>query len=162
MTPDLDTLQTEILEYLEQGGFVVFHGAARVDEPGRATYWDQARFPDFRLFVETAKRAGVTLIVLHHAEFTGEDISEALEQLEECDLAIEERRALEHRLHELRVYESFTCTLELSFDHEGRTYIFELRAEWYEDFLDAIDEIESSIPDEGESDEPMGGYYSRN
>ena len=162
MTPDLDTLQTEILEYLEKSGFVVFHGASRLDEPGHAVFWDQARFPDFRLFLDTARRAGVKLIVFHHTEFTPDDTGEALEQLEECDLAIEERHALEHRFQDMRVYEGFTCTLELSFDHDGRTYIFELRAEWYEEYLDAIDEIESSIPDEGESDEPMGGYFSRN
>jgi len=36
----------------------------------------------------------------------------------------------------LRAYEGFTCALELSFDLQARVYLFNLRAEWYEEYLD--------------------------
>ncbi len=162
MKPDLDTLKTEILDYLEKAGFVVFHGYSRVGDATPAIYWDTVRFPDFKPFLDSAKQAGVNLIVFHHREFTAEDIDEALEELEECGLPSEEQRSLHQRLRDMRAFEGFTCALELSFDYQGRAYIYDLRAEWYEDFLDVVDEIESSISDEEEGDESMGGYFSRN
>jgi hypothetical protein len=162
MNSDFDTLKTEILDYLEKGGFVVFHGLSRLGDPAPSIHWDAARFPDFKLFLDSAKQAGAGLIVFHHRQFAAEDIDEGLEELEESGLPVEEQRSIEHRLHEMRAFEGFTCALELSFDLQGRTYIFNLRAEWYEDFLDAVDEIESSLADEGEDGEAMGGYFSRN
>ena len=64
----------------------------------------------------------------------------------------------------MRDYSGFTCALELSFDYQGRVYLFSLRAEWYEDYLDLLEEIDAAIPgEEGEEDQgSMGGYFSQN
>ena len=76
----------------------------------------------------------------------------------------EERRGFERRLREIGGYQGFTSALEVSYDYEGRTYIYELQAEWYSDFLHILDEIDSYAPDEeeGEQEGPVGGYFSRN
>lgn len=164
MKLDLDALKSEVEEHLAAGDFVVFHGYARMSSNSPLVHWDCDRYPDFRMFLQVASRAGARLIIFHHREFTEDYIEDALERLEEADLSREERRKLEHRLSELRGYVGFTCALELSFDHEGRVYLFSLRTEWYEDLLDVLEEIDASVPDEnGEEDEgPMGGYFSRN
>ena len=69
------------------------------------------------------------------------------------------------RLRELRAYDGFTCAIELSFDENGRVFMFELRTDWYEEFSDLLDEIDSAIPhaEDDEPDEgPIGGYFSKN
>jgi len=49
--------------------------------------WDVERQPDYRQFLETAKNAGVKLIVYHWREFSRAHVDEAAERLEECDSA---------------------------------------------------------------------------
>lgn len=165
MTLNLDTLKDEILAYLQAQGFVVFHGLARSGEGHPAVYWDTHAYPDYRMFLEAARQAGARLIVFGARTFSSDMVEEALARLEDCDLAREERRAFERRLRELRAYEGFTCELELSFDQQGRSYLFNLEADWYADYLDLLDEIEAALPEEEEEEEDedsMGGYFSRN
>ena len=106
------------------------------------------------------------LIVFHHRAFTLDQIDEALERLEQTTMTREEKRSLEARLRELQAYEGFTCVVELTFDHEGRIYIFELRTEWYENLGDIMGEIEAATDYEDDEDDedagPMSGYYSKN
>ena len=67
-------------------------------------------------------------------------------------------------LREMLSYQGFTCALEASYDYEGRTYIYDLQAEWYGEFLRILDEVDdlSSEDGEGEEDDSMGDYFSRN
>jgi hypothetical protein len=163
MSLNLDSLRSEILEYLESQSFVVFHGYSRLADTDSFVAWDTDRFPDFHSFVNAAKNAGIRLVVYHFREFTRTHVDEAGERLEDCEVTVEEKRTMERRLRELRGYEGFTCAIELSFDFENRVYLFNLRADWYEDYLDLLEDIDASIPDEdGEEDDSMGGYYSRN
>lgn len=164
MKQNLDTLKVEILEHLESQGFAVFHGLPRLTENLPAVYWDVNRFPDFRMFLATAHHAGVRLITFHHREFSSDAVEDALDSLEESDLAPEDRAGLERRLQDLHAYNGFTCVIELSFDHQGRAYVYDLHTDWYFHFLDTVDEIESSIPEEEEErdEDAMGGYFSRN
>ncbi len=163
MNLDLDSLRTEILEYLENAGFVIFHGYSRLAETDSFVAWDTDRVPEYRAFLEAAKKAGVRMIVYHSREFTQTHLDEASERLEDADISAEEQRQFERRLRELRGYEGFTCALELSFDFEGRVYMFNLRAEWYEDYLDMLEELDSAAADSEEDEGPMGGgYYSSN
>lgn len=163
MSQNLDELKTEILERLEADGFVVFHGYSRLGEADSFVAWDIDRQPDYRPFLDAARRAGVKLIVYHYREFRQAHLQDATERLEDADLAADERRAMERRLREMRSYEGFTCAIELSFEFEGRVYLFNLRAEWYEEYLDLLEDIDASIPDGDEDeDDSMGGYYSRN
>ncbi|HOK45661.1 MAG TPA: hypothetical protein PLA43_19625 [Bryobacteraceae bacterium] len=162
MSLNLDELKTEVLRHLEKEGFVVFHGYSRLADTDSFVAWDTERHPSYQKFLEAAKKAGVALIVYHHREFTQAHVDEAAERLEGCDFSVEEQRAMERKLRELREYEGFTCALELSFDLNGRVYLFNLRAEWYEDYLDLLEEMDAAMTDEEDDDEPMGGYYSRN
>jgi hypothetical protein len=163
MSLNLDELRIEVVKHLESQEFVVFHGYSRLADTDSFVAWDVDRKPDYREFLETAKNAGVKLIVYHWREFSKAHVDEAAERLEGCDISVEERRSLDKRLRELRAYEGFTCALELSFEFEARVYLFNLRADWYEEYLDLLEEIDSSMPDdEDEDDDSIGGYYSRN
>jgi hypothetical protein len=160
---NLDTLKTEIEGFLEAEGFAVFHGYSRVLETVPMVYWDCEHHPDYKEFVKAAKAAGAKVMVFHQRDFSIDQIDEALDQLETFDMPRDEHRTYERRLNELRTYEGFTCALELSFDHEGRVFLFDLRTEWYEDLSDILGELHMLEPDsEDEDDETMGGYFSKN
>lgn len=163
MNVDLDGLKNEILAHLGNEGFVVFHGYSRLADTDSFVVWDTDRHPDFRLFLSAAKKAGAHLIVFHERQFSSDLVEDVRDRLEACELTAEERRNLERRLSELRAYEGFTCALELSFDYQGRVYLYDVRSEWYEDYLELLEEVDITTPDEeAEEDESMGGYYSRN
>jgi len=164
MNANLDTLKNEVEKYLAEKGFNVFHGLSRIMDSLPIVYWDCERSADFRAFLDVAQRSGATLIVFHHEEFTPDNIDEALDQLEAAGMPAEDQRTMERRLKELRAYEGFTCTVELSFDHEGRIYVFDLRTDWYNELTDIVDEIEmyGSDVDEEDDNGPIGGYFSRN
>lgn len=161
MRPNLDSLTEEISHFLEAEHFVIFRSLSRADENPAMVYWDTDRHPDFKLFLECALKVGVRLVHFHTREFTPAHREEALDQLEDVDLAPNEKRLIERRIQELAIYEGLTCAIELSFDFEGRIYIFEMQTEWYEEWHDILDEIDGSLPD----DDPSaygGGYYSNN
>lgn len=163
MNTNLDALRGEVLAHLEAEGFVVFHGYSRLADTDSFVAWDTDRVPDYRKFAGVAKRAGVKMVVYHYRDFTQAHLEEATERLETAELGPEDQRGLERRLRDLKAYEGFTCALELSFDFEGRVYLFNLRSEWYEDYLDLLEEIDAAMPDDDEDeDDNIGGYYSRN
>ncbi|MGI8960498.1 MAG: hypothetical protein ACR2IV_12185 [Bryobacteraceae bacterium] len=163
MATDLETLRIEIQAFLEDVGVAVFHGYRRIVESPAQVYWDTERHEDFREFVEAGRKAGAKLIVFAHEAFSLDEIDEALDQLEDSRLALEEKHTFEKRLHELQAYEGFTCSLELSFDLEGRVYVFELRTAWYQTLRDILAELElSTEQEEDEEQGPMPGYFSRN
>jgi hypothetical protein len=162
MKPNLDTLKTEIEQYLEESGLAVFYGFSRALESMAAVYWDCDQYPDYRLFVKAAQTAGVKVIVFHQREFSAEQVDDALEQLAGCDMPREEYHEMERRLNDLRIYDSFVCAIELSFDHQGRVFLFDLRTEWYEDLSDLLDEIQIMNAESDDEDTPMSGYFSKN
>lgn len=164
MRPNLDTLRHEIEQHLESRGLAVFRSYPRTDPEGSANgaiYWDSENHPDYREFVEAACAAGARFLTLHARELTADIVETALAQLPDTDLERDERRALDTRLNELRAYEGFTCQIELSFDHAQRTYIFEVRTEWFDELNDLVEQIEYSYQDEGDEN-PLSGYYSNN
>ena len=166
MKQDLETLKLEIEDDLARRTFVVFHGRPRsFDSDAPLVEWDTEHHPDFRAFLDTAAKLGVRILVLSYRRFTEAMITDTLDSLEELELPYDERRQYEGRLKELRIYAGFTCAIELSFDFEGRIYLFDLRTEWYDEAMDLIDEINSTLDfaaDEEEDGGSYGGYYSRN
>ena len=164
MKLDLDALKDEILAQLAADGFVVFHGWCRGSESHPAAFWDTSRTPDYRPFLVTARQAGARLVVFHHLEFVPAMVEDALDRLEECEAPVEERRGFERKLREMLAYQGFTCAIELSYDAEGRSYVYMIQAEWYSEFLHILDEIDSYLPeDDGpEEEDEMGDYFSRN
>jgi hypothetical protein len=160
MKPNLDALKTEIEQYLEETGLAVFYGYSRALESTPAVYWDCDQYPDYRRFVQAARTAGAKIIVFHQRTFLSEQVDDALEQLSASNLPREEHREFEQRLTEMRRYDGFVSAIELSFDHEGRVFLFDLRTEWYDELTEILDEIQALAPDE--DDGTMGGYFSKN
>lgn len=163
MDLNLDTLKREILEYLDSSGFAVFRSHPGGLEGLPLVTWDTERYPDYQMFLETARKIGCKMIVFASRDFEESEMEEALEELEECDIPADERLDFERRLRGTRGYEGITCSLELAFDHHARMYVYELRPDWYEEFLGICDEISSHLPEElDEDDASLGGFYSNN
>ena len=164
---NLDALKLEIETALAEEGLAIFYGHTRALEPSEVVYWDVEHYPDYKLFLKAAKAAGSQLLVLHHHSLTSDQVDDVLDELEACDMPREEYRSIEHKLQDLRVYEGFTCSIELSFDHGGRMYMMGFRSEWYRELLEIQGDLEilgGAGPDlDDEEDESgMGGYFSRN
>jgi hypothetical protein len=160
---NLDTLKREILEYLDSSGFAVFRSHPGGLEGLPLVTWDTERYPDYQMFLETARKIGCKMIVFASRDFEESEMEEALEELEECDIPADERLDFERRLRGTRGYDGITCSLELAFDHHARMYVYELRPDWYEEFLGICDEISSHLPEElDEDDASLGGFYSNN
>ena len=161
MKPNLDTLKTEIEQYLEESGLAVFYGYSRALDSAPTVYWDCDQYPDYKRFVQAARTAGSRVMVFHQRTFMSEQVDDALEQLAACNLAREEYREFERRLTGMRGYDGFVCAIELSFDHQGRVFLFDLRTEWYDELTEILDEIQVLTSDT-EDDPTMGGYFSKN
>ena len=163
MDLNLDTVKREILEYLESSQFAVFRSHPGSLDGLPMVTWDIERYPDYQMFLETARKIGCKMILFASRDFDEAEIEEALEQLDECELGTEERLDIERRLRGMRGYEGVTCSLELGFDHHARMYVYELRPDWYEEFLAVCEEITCHLPvEEDEDDGTIGGIYSNN
>lgn len=166
MKPDLETLKTEIEEYLNTQEFAVFHGYPRLTEPASMVHWDADQYPDYKSFLELSRQLDVRLIVFHHRKLAPDFIDEAIDQLEVLDLPDDEYAELGRRLREMRVFEGFTSAVELSFEHQGRIYFYTRRAEWYEELLDVADSIDdfaaTGEEDFDDFEDELGSYFSQN
>jgi len=164
MDLNLDTLKQEILAYLEHSEFAIFRSAPGGLEGLPMVLWDAERYPDYQIFLETAHKAGAKMILFAAREFGAPEIDEAVEELDEAELSREERCDLEARLRALRIHEGVTCSLELAFDHHARMYVYEIRPDWYDEFLSIGDEISVHMPADAEPEEDDGsfGYFSNN
>jgi hypothetical protein len=163
MSSNLTTLRGEIQQYLESRGMVVFRSYPRAESERLhgAVYWDTDHHPDYREFVEAAAAAGARLVTLYSREFQSDLVDDVLVQLSDSELERDERRTLETRLNELRAYEGFTCQIELSFDHAQRTYVFDIRTEWFDELNEMVERLEDFYQDD-EDENPLRGYYSNN
>jgi hypothetical protein len=164
MRQNLDTLKTEIQHFLDSEGFAIFHGHSRMHSSQSVVFWDTERFPDFKLFVSAAKVSGTRIMVLNQREFSADMIDDALEQLTVSELPADDQRVIERRLKELRAYEGFTCSVELSFDYQNRTYLFDVQTDWYEELTSLLEDLEFLDGGEDDDDEEgnFGSYFSKN
>jgi hypothetical protein len=164
---NLDTLKREILGYLDEAGFAVFHSSpGGLEGASSMVFWDSEHHPDYQMFLDVARKTGIKLILFGSREFEASDIDELVEQLDASDIPREEQREFRSRLRNLRSYEGQTCSIELAFDYNQRLYVYEVQPDWYEEFLEVDDEILARVTDELEAgeddDEPLGGYFSKN
>lgn len=165
MDLNLETLKNEILGYLESSDFAVFRSHAGGLEGLSVITWDTERCPDYRTFLDTARKAGEKLILFASRELAEEEYDDAVEELVDTEFSRDERRELEGRLAKVKRHIGATCTLELAFSHHSHMYVYEARPDWYDDFLDACDEITTalSIDDDNEGPDGLGGgFYSNN
>jgi hypothetical protein len=115
------------------------------------------------MFLDTARKTGATLMIFASREFQTSDVDDLLEQLQDCDLSRDDQRDYERRLRELRIFEGVTCSLEIAFDHNARLYVYEVQPDWYEDFLNLEEEINSRLEDNDlDTGSSLGGYFSKN
>ena len=156
MDLNLDTLKREILTYLEGRDFAVFRSAPGTLDGSQMVLWDSENYPDYQMFLDAATKVGVKLILFAMREFSSEDVSDLLEQLEELNLERDQQRDYENRLRALHRYEGQTCSLELAFNYDSRLYVYELQPDWYDDYLTVEDEIASSLAEEDL------GFFSKN
>jgi hypothetical protein len=165
MKLNLDSLKSEIESYLSDNNFILFRGYSRGLETGRSSDWDTTRYPDYKQFLKVAKQLDVRLIVFHHREFAAGMIDDTIDDLE-SQYGYDEDGSIARRLNELRAYEGFTCSIELSFEHEGTIFFFNLDAPWYEEYRDIVDELDMLDRGDGageeEDDDQYPGYYSKN
>jgi hypothetical protein len=160
---NLDSLKHEVSQYLEDTEFAVFRCTPGGPGHPEMVLWDVKTYPDFRMFLEVARKAGARLILFGTDELESSDLDDLKEQLGECELSREERRDYESRLRALAKYDGRTCTLELGFSIDGRMYVYDVQPDWYEEFMELEDEILSRISeDEDLDDDTLGGYYSKN
>jgi hypothetical protein len=54
------------------------------------------------------------------------------------------------------------CAIELSFDLEGRVFLFDLRTDWYQAVTDVLDEIQVLTGNIDDDDSSLGNYFSKN
>ena len=165
MSADFEALKSEIEERLKDGGFAVFHGRSRATECDSAVSWDVGHYEDYGPFLLLAQQLEAKLIVFHHRQLEPDLIDETLDRLDEVDMPEEEFAELARRLRELRVYEGFTCVVELSFDYQGRAYSYSRQADWYEELVDIAEEIDdytAGVEDEDEGEDDMGSFFSKN
>ena len=165
MRSNLDSLKEEIQAYLESLDFVVFYGYSRLTEPNPMVHWDTEHYPDYKLFLDIPRQLEVSLVTFHHRELSPDLIDGTLDELEDAELPAGESSRLEKRLGDLRVYEGFTCVVELSFTYQEHLYLYTQRAEWYDELLEISAEIDDYLAIEEEEEDQadsMGGYFSRN
>jgi hypothetical protein len=164
MKENLDSLKTEIQDYLDHNGLTTFFGLSRGFDDANVVWWDVETHGDYTAFLKTAEAVGIRLIVLHTREMTEQMIEEAFEELEGAGIDREQRRSYEKRFEEFRHYEGFTCVVELSYTHEGQVYVFELKTEWFTEFTEMVDDlVVAADPFAGEEDDgSLGGFYSQN
>lgn len=166
MDLDLNALKTEILGYLHASEFAVFRSAPGTLDTFNLIEWDTEADPDYRAFLDAARKAGKHLIFFSYREFEEAEVDEALEELKLLDLPREERRDYENRLREGRRHVGSVCYLELAFQHENHFYVYGAQPDWHGEFIETLDEVQSMLPDGddvfGDDPEDLGGYYSKN
>ncbi len=162
MKSNFEASKDEIREYLASENFVVFHAQSRPYEGAPAVRWDTVNYPDFRLFLECAAKIGVRLIAFNHEQFDTDLLDETLDMLHDAELPPDEESNLEQRIQDMRVYEGFICSIELSFDYDGHTYMFQLNTDWFEELQEILDDLDASMPEDETEDGSLGGYFSNN
>jgi hypothetical protein len=164
---NLETLKGEILDYLAASEFGVFRGHPGGLESLPIVSWDSESFPDYRMFLEAARKAGQKLIVFASREFEEEEILEALDDLETAETDRDQQREYEGRLRAVRRHVGSVCIVELAFDYNSHLYVYEMRPDWYDDFIEACEEITtlftgSDDDDANNGNDSLGGFYSNN
>jgi hypothetical protein len=110
---NLEALKNEILGYLESSDFAVFRSHAGGLEGLSVITWDTERCPDYRAFLDTARKAGEKLILFASRELGEEEIDEVIEELMGSEFTREEQRELEGRLAKAQKNVGETCALEV-------------------------------------------------
>ena len=162
MMINLDTLLPDVFDSIKERGLTIFHCELRALDPPSAVYWDVAQHPGFDGFLDAAVSGGAKIIALYSHRFSEDQIEEAIMQLEDSEVEMRERREIEKELRNLRMHKGRVSQIEMTFTHGSREYVFDVRADWFDEYTDLIDRIETSFM-VTDDDSPLdGGYFSKN
>lgn len=145
MPADLESLKKEVLSALKLEGLTVFHGFA-YSATAKMALWNSEGHSDVKEYLAAAKAVGVKMVSFNTDEFFPEELEEVQENLKQAFLAEEDERQIKQRLDALNEHTSKICSINLTFDHNDRAYLFEIETEWYTEFKlirDAIQPKES-------------------
>ncbi len=165
MDLNLDTLKGSISEQLERSDFAIFRHDPGVFDANLVVTWDSETYPDFQMFLDAARKLGVRMILFAAREFEASELTEAEEELEESEMPRDDKREYSKTMHAFRQHAGSTCSIELAFHYETHFYLYEVRSDWYDDFVGITDEIVAFggvDDDEVDSEDGMGGFYSKN
>ncbi len=170
MDIDLDTLKHSISDELERSSFAIFRHDSGAFEPRQVVTWDVDTYPDYLMFLDTARKLGAKMILFASSEFDEGELEELQDELDIADVPPSVKSDSERTLKTLRKHIGSTSSVEIAFPFEGRFYVYEARPDWYEEFVNLSEEVEAfsslaleSAEEDGEDeDDSMGGFYSNN
>ena len=124
------------------------------------------------MFLEAARKLGVKMILFAASEFDEAELEELQDELDVAGVPPSVKTESERTLKSLRKHIGSTSSVEIAFPFENRFYVYEARPDWYEEFANLSEEIEtfssmsldSDDDDDNEDGEDgsMGGFYSNN
>lgn len=135
---DLSRLWDEIREAAAQQGLLTFPGYVGEELP---TVWWQGDSNDWLGFLMIAKAEGVRTVCLGRAVLAEEDLQELAEWVEE-KTGPGSTNGDRARLKEFERYIGSTGEIRLGWMKDGVAFLLQHRTEWYEDFLELMEEIE--------------------
>lgn len=164
MKLELNDLKTRIESAISSKNLTLFRSFDRDLE--HAIRWNTRTYPEPEGFVECAASLGVKLVCFHDLHFDASIMAQALEEMRETGLSRPTIRDFERDVRRFREFEGFLCSLEVSFDYHGDTYIYQMQTEWYQEYLEKLESVDDLLdgfdeePEDGP--DPMGGYFSKN
>ena len=90
---NLETLKREMVAYLAASEFAVFYSDPGGLKGMPLVLWDVERYPDYQMFLDVARKAGVRLVLFAASELRAADLDELQEQIDEAELTRDEKRA---------------------------------------------------------------------
>jgi hypothetical protein len=135
---DLSDRYEEVVAAARRQGLLVFPGYVAEDLP---TVWWQGNPDDWPDFLGIAKAEGVRTLFVGRAILEQEDLQELAEWVEE-KTGPGSTNGDRARLKEFERYIGLTGEIRVGWIKDGVVFLFQQRSEWYEDFLDLMQEIE--------------------
>jgi hypothetical protein len=135
---DLSSRFDEMVAAAERQGLLVFPGYVAEDLP--AVWWqgDPDAWPDF---LGIAKAEGVRTLFVGRAVLEAEDLQDLAEWVEEKE-GPGHSNGDRARLKTLERYIGLTGEIRLGWIKDGVAFLLQQQTEWYEEFLDLMQEVQ--------------------
>jgi hypothetical protein len=135
---DLSSRFDEIVAAAERQGLLVFPGFVAEDLPAVWWHGDPDHWPDF---LGIAKAEGVRTLVVGRAVLEAEDLQDLAEWVEE-KTGPGSSNGDRARLKTFERHIGSTGEIRLGWVKDGVAFLLQQQTEWYEEFLDLMQEVE--------------------
>jgi hypothetical protein len=135
---DLTTQFEEIVAAANRQGLLVFPGYVVEEMP---TVWWQGNPDEWPDFLGIAKAEGARTLFVGRAILEEEDLQELAEWVEE-KTGPGSTNGDRARLKEFERYIGMTGEIRVGFIKDGVAFLLQERSEWYEDYLDLMEEVD--------------------